>query len=239
MIMQVEPFRWMSFDVSSLLPKDWQEAIVNFTRAHMHEHIIQPTSETSRESDPSVKIPTLVVSGSVISDKLPWLYEFYRGPALNMMQQFYSAEKLVCARDPLYAVNLQAAYDVDDTGTPMRYERHVDWAPTGLLYVTSHPKGSGGELVVSNDTTAQGEAIDKDAVRIYPKAGQLICIDAREYPHYVEPLKAGVKGSDNERQFRVVVVMLFCTDDNGSCPESSRPAALDEHLGHKPDAPHV
>lgn len=41
---------------------------------------------------------------------------FYRGLDLNMIREFYDDEVLFCANDPAYAINLQAAYDIDDYG---------------------------------------------------------------------------------------------------------------------------
>lgn len=227
-------FEWDARSASRYLPDGWQAELIAYTQKNMKLHYIEANDKTSREQDHSIKIPTFVVSGSQILEQLPWLYDFYRGPALKMMQEFYRTEELVCAKNPLYAINLQAAYDVDDKGTPMRYECHVDWAPTALLYATSHPPGTGGELVVANNPEALGTDILEDCVRIYPQSGKLVCIDARKYPHYVEPLKPRSFGSSlaKDRPFRVVVVMLYCTTESGSCPESSRPQELDFHLGH-------
>lgn len=228
------PFEWDARSVSRYLHAGWQDELIAYTRQNMKLHYIEANDTTSREQDCSIKIPTLVVSGNQILEQLPWLYDFYRGPALKMMQEFYRTEELICAKNPLYAINLQAAYDVDDQGMPMRYECHVDWAPTALLYATSHPPGTGGELVVANNPDAIGDDILDDCVRIYPQAGKLVCIDARKYPHYVEPLKPIGFGSSltKDRPFRVVVVMLYCTNESGSCPESSRSQTLDLHLGH-------
>ncbi|MDX2028389.1 MAG: hypothetical protein SFW62_07115 [Alphaproteobacteria bacterium] len=230
-----EKFQWSIFDSLPYLPANWQEELIKFTLSNMRLYAISPTNETSRETDLSVKIPTLAVSGGIIKRQLPWLYEFYEGAGLRMMQDFYVAEKLICAQNPLYAVNIQAAYDVDSRGNPMRYERHVDWAPTSLLYATTHPPGTGGELVVANNPSARGDEIAQDCIKIHPHTGQLICIDARKYPHYVEPLKPRDPSFVQERPLRVVVVMLYCTGPEGSCPESSRPSALDRHLGHEPE----
>lgn len=227
-------FEWDARSASRYLHEGWQTELIAYTQKNMKLHYIEANDETSREQDRSIKIPTLVVSGNQILEQIPWLYDFYRGPALKMMQEFYRTEELVCAKNPLYAINLQAAYDVDNKGTPMRYECHVDWAPTALLYATSHPPGTGGELVVANSPEYFGADILKDCVRIYPQSGKLVCIDARKYPHYVEPLKPKSFGSSvvKDRPFRVVVVMLYCTTESGSCPESSRPQELDFHLGH-------
>ena len=109
-------FTWDSFDVTSYLPINWQEELIQFTRNNMKLHTIHPGNETSRETDSNAGIPTFIVSGNIIKEYLPWLYQFYEGHGLNMMQKSYITEKFICAHNPLYAINLQAAYDVDDSG---------------------------------------------------------------------------------------------------------------------------
>ena len=102
----------------------------------------------------------------------------------------------------------------------MRFECHVDSNPlTGLLFCTDHQ--SGGELVIANDTEAEGLAgVDRDCSVIRPRAGHLIFFDARQYPHYARALTA-------DSETRIVAVMNFYTE---SCPESTRPRELNRHL---------
>lgn len=104
----------------------------------------------------------------------------------------------------------------------MRYECHVDSNPVqGLLYVTTHKNGEGGELVVSNDESALGvNGILEDCQKIFPCSGDLVIFDARKNPHYVEPLKA----SDG---IRIAATMNFYTID---APEQMRPTDLNKHL---------
>ena len=147
---------------------------------------------------------------------LPWLFDLYRGVFRDLGQP-YTDELLSVATDDRYAVNLNV-----QEGRSMRYECHIDSNPVeGLLYVTSHPPGTGGELVVSNRTHVLGPAeIDDDCVRIYPSAGQLYFFDAREFPHYVAPLC-------DDRDIRIVMAMNYYTP---SCTESDRPKDLNRHL---------
>jgi hypothetical protein len=102
-----------------------------------------------------------------------------------------------------------------------RYECHVDTNPVeALLYVTDHPRGTGGELVVSNNTEAQSvEDVDKDCSVLYPVAGQLVFFDGRFFPHYVRALQSPA--------LRVAVGMNYYTDD---CPEETRPQDLNDYL---------
>lgn len=229
-----DDFRYKTHNVETLLPSDWAEHLLRFTIANMRKHTLIAKDRTSRELDRDTRIQTLTVYGDVIRDNIPWLHRFYQNEALEHMQSLFGQEQLFCAQNPLYSINIHAALDTSDDGEPMRYERHVDWAPTALLYATSHPKGTGGELVVSLDKNATGEAIDHNCIRLHPQKGLLVCMDARQHPHYVNPLRSQPAAAESPfgRPFRVVVVMLFCTDDKGSCPENSRPRELDEHLGH-------
>jgi hypothetical protein len=224
----IEGFSFLSCDVRGHLPLEWESELISFCKLHMKRHVIIASDKTSREAKSSERISTYVVSGQPIYDQLPWLIDFYKGRGLQLARQFHH-ELLQCANGKEFAINIHAAYDVDDDGIPMRYERHVDWAPTGLLYATSHEPGEGGELVVSRNPNAKGGDIEIDCAIIYPKFGQYVFLDARHFPHFVRPL---VRISNNQRPFRVVAVMLYCTSPEGSCPESSRRSALDRHLGH-------
>jgi 2OG-Fe(II) oxygenase superfamily len=104
----------------------------------------------------------------------------------------------------------------------MRYECHVDSNPLeGLLYVTDHPPGTGGELVVSNrGDVPTAEEVDRDATLIYPVAGHLVFFNGSCHSHYVRPLIA-------EDGVRVVAAMNYYTP---SLPESARPPDLNRHL---------
>lgn len=209
-------FQFNRFDIVHLLPTSWKEDIVAFAKKHEKSIIITPKSVTSRELYDFEPIETLVVDGEAIKQHLSWLYDLYRGLFFDFAKTCVK-EELYIAQNPLYAINLNI-----QRGTQMRYECHVDSNPLqGLLYVTSHPEGSGGELVVSNDSSVLGvEQIEKDCVKIYPKAGDLIFFDAREHPHFVTSLT-------NEEDVRISIAMNFYTP---SSPESQRPSDLNQHL---------
>lgn len=209
-------FTWKEFDFSGNMPNNWQKEIISFAMENAVSRTIIPTSVTSREASVSIQIPVLTVGGKTIKTKLPWLYDLYEGEFRDIGQTCV-AEPLSVAEDARYAINLNV-----QRGTEMRYECHIDSNPLeGLLYVTSHPKGSGGELVVSNRPSAIGvEEISEDCEIIYPESGKLIFFDAREHPHYVAGLK-------DDLAIRVAVTMNFYTS---SCPESARPKDLNKHL---------
>jgi hypothetical protein len=210
------PFVWHSFDLRPELPEDWQAEILKVARTHSRHRDLIPTSVTSREATRDLRIPVATVGGVSVAEYLPWLNELYHTRFLELGQSL-TDEQVFTASDQRFAVNLNV-----QEGSEQRYECHVDSNPLeGLLYVTSHPVGMGGELVVSNRGNVRGkEEVDEDATRIHPVAGHLIFFDARQYTHYVAPL---VRNDD----IRVVAAMIFYTP---SSPESARPSDLDQHL---------
>lgn len=214
---EAKPFRWVSYDLRPFLPNSWQSGLLDLAQSSASNKVLTPTSTTSRESDTRMQIPVHTVGGKTLAKKASWLYEMYQGLFRELAQTFTS-EAVHCAQDVRYALNLNV-----QRGDAERYECHVDSNPVeGLLYVTSHSQGSGGELVVSNQGSIFGIAeVERNATRIYPVAGHFILFDARRHSHYVAPLndKGGI---------RMVVAMNFYTP---SCPESARPADLNAHLG--------
>jgi hypothetical protein len=212
----MERFHWTSFDVDGLLPPDWQAQILRVAAEQRKEKDLVPTSVTSREGATVTKVPVMSVGGLAVKEHLPWLYESYHGLFLELAQKTTS-EPVVTARDDRYGavLNVQA-------GADMRYECHVDSNPIeGLLYCTGHPPGEGGELVVANSTSAADvEAVEADASVVYPVQGNLIFFDARDFAHYVRPLR-------DDDAVRIVVAMNFYTP---SSPEERRPPDLNRHL---------
>lgn len=210
-------FKWNKFDVNHLLPSHWVENITEFANANYFNKTIIPRSVTSRERYRDLCIPVQTVGGKKIREGLLWLYNLYKSDFLELGQRCVE-EPLTVAQDDRYAINLNI-----QRGTAMRYECHIDSNPLeGLLYVTPHPKGSGGETIFSNDPTALGpEEISRDCVELIPEPGILYFFDAREFPHYVAPLKNG-------SNVRIVVAMNFYTP---SCSEADRPKDLNAHLG--------
>ena len=64
-----------------------------------------------------------------------------------------TGQKIYPADDQRYAILMNVQEGTD------RYECHVDTNPVeALLYVTDHPQGTGGELVVTNDVDARSVA---------------------------------------------------------------------------------
>jgi len=212
----IDRFSWKSYDLTTLLPRGWQRSILKVATQKAVAKTLLPRSVTSREGNRDLKIPVKTVSGATLKAELPWLSKLYYG-LFRDLAQLTTHEPVATATNIIRSANLNI-----QTGKSMRYEAHVDSNPIeGLLYVTDHPRGSGGELVVANVPTANSVAeIDADSSIVYPTAGNLVFFDARRFPHYVAPLK-------KPRGIRVVVAMNFYTP---SCPESSRPDDLDGHL---------
>lgn len=210
------PFIWHTYDVRAILPRDWQRQLIDIALGNAHDRTLVPRSITSREQ-PDVKgVSVSTVGGEMLRSLAPWLFKLYENDFRELAQRMTDEPVATASRDRI-AVNLNV-----QRGSSMRYEAHVDSNPIeGLLYVTSHPAGSGGELVVAQTHDAIGVAeIDSLAAFIYPVAGYLVFFDARQHAHYVRALVA----ADG---IRIAAAMNFYTP---SCPESSRPADLDRHL---------
>ena len=208
-------FRWTTFDLTSWLPRDWQQDIIAAAmEADFRDYPRTPV--LSRESANVFFISRGRVHAADVRRNLPWLYRFYRGYCRDLAEAACD-EPIMPAVDDRYGVVLNV-----QLGTEMRFECHVDSNPlTGLLFCTDHPVGAGGEIVFAHDPAAAdlGE-VERECSVIRPHVGHLIFFDGRRHPHYARPL---VSASD----VRVVAVMNFYTE---SCPESARPPELNRHL---------
>jgi hypothetical protein len=206
-------FRWTTFDVSPMLPANWQQELIDVS-SEADFHDFEKTPILSRESPDVTHITRGRVHADHVRDRLPWLQKAYRNEFLTLANQV-CREHVVAAHDDRYGIVLNV-----QKGTGMRFECHVDSNPlTGLLFGTDHP--AGGELVFSRDPDAVGiAAVDRNCTAIRPTAGHVIYFDARRYPHYARALKT-------KSDLRVVAVMNFYTE---SCPESTRPTELNRHL---------
>jgi hypothetical protein len=209
-------FRWTTFDVKGLLPHDWQAQIRRVAEEEVVELTLVSNHSTSREATSSEQIPCGIVDGVTVRDRLPWLAELYDGLFLEMAQSI-STEKVSSMSDPRFGVVLNVQRDAE------RYECHVDSNPiAALLYCTTHHRGDGGELAVSNRGDVRSVAeIDADCAVVEPRAGHLVLFDARRHSHYVRSLT-------RDGATRIVAAMNYYTT---SSPESEvRPPDLNRHL---------
>lgn len=208
-------FRWHAFDVARFLPAGWQEDVLAVASGpDVTSQWLAGESVTSRE-EADVKLLAHVVAGDALAARLPWLHDLYTGPLTALAQQT-STEPLSAAQDLRYGAVLNVQHEGE------RYELHVDSQPRqGLLYVTSHPEGSGGALRAASAGDVRGRAaVDAGYAEICPQAGQFLVFDGRRHTHYVTELACAP-----------VRVVLACNWYTPSCPESARPADLNDHLG--------
>lgn len=207
-------FRWDSQNVVSELPPDWDMKLIDVAKNFKTRRNLVPPHSTSREHRTVTTLPIHCVGGRVVQEQLPWLVDLYQTKFREIGEGF-RGEPLTPAADPRYAVVLNVQVPGE------RYECHVDTNPVeGLLYVTDHPKGTGGELAVSTNVDAWSKKeIDADCVELYPKRGELVFFDGRFHPHYMRPLTKG--------EIRVAVAMNYYTR---ATPESTRPTDLNEYL---------
>ncbi|GAA2988031.1 2OG-Fe(II) oxygenase [Streptosporangium longisporum] len=211
-------FSWLSFDVSSIMPVGWREEIEKVARDDRIIKRLVPPHSTSREGSEVKSLHIMTVRGPIMWDRLPWLIDLYRGRFRELYEEA-TGQRIHPTEDRRYAVVMNVQEGTD------RYECHVDTNPVeALLYVTDHPRGTGGELVVANDERAQSvEEVDEDCSTLYPMAGHLVFFDARRFPHYVRRLR--------EPGLRMAIGMNYYTDD---CPEETRPQDLNEYLYGRP-----
>lgn len=211
----VPAFHWHVFDVGSSLPTGWIQHLLEVSERHAVARDFKPTMSTAREPQ-GTTIPIEAVDGDVLAAEVPWLRSLYYGAFRKLGQSLVSDEV-----QP--STNLKVALSLNvQRGNGVRYPCHVDSNPVeGLLYLTDCDEHTGGELAVARDAGARTtEEVDADCMLIYPKAGQLLFFDARRNPHYVRPLR-------DSNVVRAVVTMNYYSD---ACPESGRPAGLDEQL---------
>lgn len=206
-------FRWVTYDVADLLPRDWRAQVLA-AAAIADFRAFPRTPILTREAPDVEHIPRGRVHAHQLRDRLPWLHALYHGAFLELADGA-CPEPVVTARDPRYGIVLNV-----QQGTQMRFECHVDSNPlTGVLVLTDHQRG--GELVIARDASARDrESIESDCIVIRPQAGHLLLFDARQRPHYVRPLQ-------RESDTRVIAAMNFYT---ASSPESERPPELNRHL---------
>jgi hypothetical protein len=208
-------FRWLTFDVESLLPTNWREDVLYSAEHRSGLRTLSGKHSTSREGANPTPLTIHGVGGQTVSQQHEWVVEMYKTMFRQLAEEVWRVP-VACADDDQYAAVLNVQFN---DGT--RYECHVDTNPIeGLLFVTDHPRGSGGELVVANGHEANDiHAVDQDCSVIRPEFGKLVFFDGRQHSHYVRPLLTS--------EVRVVIAMNFYTPD---CPEQTRPRDLNSYL---------
>lgn len=197
---------YTAFDIRELglLPIDWVEQIAHVVEEYAQHTVLDGTSSTAREPVPGEKMDVYVVRGDAIRDQLPWLYSLYENELLQLAT--------TVAQQPVYpCANVVASININVLrGRGARYEWHVDSNPlTGMLYVTTHRCGDGGELVFEKDS---------NRTTVYPEAGIFIAFDARAIPHTVLPLRKDA--------IRLSIPMNYYHSKD----QQVRPSGLDSYL---------
>jgi hypothetical protein len=193
-------FSW-DLCVEGLLPEGWDQEVLDATRRTAKEVLLDGSSVTSRQSTGEAQ-RYYVVTGDVIRAEIPWLDALYRGPLLERAARAFD-RRLHVAEDVRSAVNINRLVK----GT--EYESHVDSNPvTGLLFVTEHT--TDGCLVFEPPGDAR--------LRVAPVPGTFLAFDARQVPHWVEPLTASHE--------RVSIPMNYYL----SATDQYRPADLDHYI---------
>ncbi len=192
-----------------LLPENWAAQILKVAENDSYLVKLDGKSSTSREPKDTDGAEVFVVEGDIIAQKLNWLHNLYQ----NEFLEFANAN-FIGSYD--YAKNIKSGTNINLLkGKNARYEWHVDSNPlTGVLFVTTHNKGDGGELIFKLPT---------ETIIVYPKTGTLILFDARQIPHTVLPLqKEGI---------RISVPLNFYYSGQAQI----RPEDLDSYIYKKPD----
>jgi hypothetical protein len=217
------PFQWHTVDVGGIRQQypDWQRNIIAVATHFAFRDVLRPPHSTSREASDIHELPILRVHGFILEQYLPGITALYE-TTFRQMAEEATGRQLTVGRDFRHRLNLNVQRHNSDHPERGRYENHVDTNPVeGLLYVTTHPEGSGGALIVSNNPDAQSVAeVEEDATRIYPEAGRIVFFDATRHPHYVDALK-------DPNDLRVAVGMNYYTADHS---EAMRPPDLDAYL---------
>lgn len=184
------------------LQQDWPTLIVEAARTYGRKVVSKGRGPGSLEPEETAGLDYTVLDAAGVHDHLPWLWRLYHDLVPDIWKLV--REEVRASSHALSAINVNL---LDGQGA--RYEAHVDAQPyTLLLFVTSHPWGSGGRLILGDD---------KDNIGIPPRSGHGIVFDGSTIPHRVEPL--------GEPGVRVTVPMVYLP-----ARVEERPDGLDHHL---------
>lgn len=180
---------------------DWSEIAVSTAKEHAVSRVLDGTSSTSLDQETHTY---RLLDGKVVQAKLKWLRELYLDRFRELAEQAFS-KKIQIDTDVLSQVN------VNFLDSPQHsYDWHCDTNHcTGLLFLNSLREQDGGELLFE---------VDGERHAIRPCRGALLFFDARDKPHTIAPIKAGV--------FRATAVMNYYFEGE----QVKRPDDLNEFL---------
>jgi hypothetical protein len=125
----------MTFDLADQLASAWQAIGAAASTAKFDS--FPRTPGLSREAPDVAHIYRGRVRAEQVRERLPWLYELYRGDFLELANETCT-EDVTPASDDRYGLVLNVQRETD-----MRFECHIDSNPlTGLLFCTDHPAGA-------------------------------------------------------------------------------------------------
>lgn len=190
-----------------LLPVNWYDDTIQLAQSNSYLVHLDGKSSTSREPADSNGADVFVVDGKAIIENLSWLDKLYRNELLEIANNDFGSDYCI-SNSVENGININYL-----KGLNSRYEWHVDSNPlTGILYVTTHKQGEGGELVFK---------VGEEMQQVFPTSGTFILFDAREIPHTVLPLQTDA--------FRISVPMNFYFKNQ----EQVRPPDLDSYIYKK------
>jgi hypothetical protein len=205
-------FPIFDFDLRSILPIGWQKDVIDSAVRYGRFSCLDGGSVTSRQREFTSTANDLVgvSAGTTIPFKIPWLARLYERDILDLANNI-GMGRYTIARDTQSAINI----NILPPGS--QYEWHVDSNPlTGLLFVTDHRVGRGGEIVFRPDPLVR--PTENWELIIPARAGNLLLFDAREAAHTVLPVSEPIQ--------RISVPMNYYFSDS-SC---HRPEDLDHYL---------
>jgi len=203
----MKPYKAYDLNTTGLLPENWAQEIFKVAEEYAYHVHLDGKSSTSREPTDTSGADVYVVDGEVIRNQLFWLDHLYRTKFVQFANEDFDGGYCV-------SNSIENGLNINYLkGLNARYEWHVDSNPlTGVLFVTTHPEGSGGDLIFRTEAKEY---------HVYPKSGILILFDARAIPHTVMPLKA--------ETYRISIPINFYYSEN----EQVRPADLDAYIYKK------
>jgi hypothetical protein len=202
----VRPEVFRSFDLLELglLPDGWVEQVTELGKRSARH--VQFDGDCSTTIDGQSAMEYDVVTGDVIREELPWLWEVYTTQLVSLAT-ITTGQPMKPSVFPKSAININLL-----AGSNAHYEWHVDSNTlTGLLFACTFGPDDGGELAFR---------LDGEVSTIPPRTGELLIFDAREAPHAVLPMRRDL--------LRVSIPMnfYFLTEDEAA----NRPPDLDAYL---------
>lgn len=205
-------FSIFRFNLLSMLSCGWENEILDSAARYGKFGCLNGGSVTSRQREFESTADDIVgvSTGAVVPLEIPWLFQLYKVNILQLANELGTGRYKV-------ANDIQSAININILPPGSQYEWHVDSNPlTGLLFVTDHATGGGGELLFRPDPRARPTE-DWELV-IAPHSGDLLLFDAREAAHTVLPVPGPMQ--------RISVPMNYYHADV-SC---QRPEDLDHYL---------